>query len=204
MTNLFAVMAEPRRPWLNPDELKARFLQLSAQLHPDRVQGSSPDAAKAAQRQFTELSTAYRCLQDPHQRLKHLLELETGATPAQVNEIPPALMDAFMEVGTLCRQSDALAAKKSSTASPLLQVEIFAQAQQSIERLTHVHRAIALRRDALLGELEQLDSRWIENQHRGLNQPQDLLCALADVYRLLGYLQRWQSQLQERILQLAL
>ncbi len=193
-------MAEPRRPWLNPEALKARFLQLSTRLHPDRIRGCEE---KEAQGRFTELNTAYHCLEDPHQRLKHLIELESGSPPSQLNEIPPALVEAFIEVGGLCRESDVLVAKRSSTTSPLLQVEIFSQAQHSIDRLTKAQRQIAARRDALLQHLQALDARWTQNQELRMSQPGDLISELAEVYRLLGYLQRWSSQIQERIVQLS-
>ena len=37
MTDAFALLSEPRRPWLDAEALKARFLPLSAAVHPDRV-----------------------------------------------------------------------------------------------------------------------------------------------------------------------
>ncbi len=204
MTDLFEVMAEPHRPWLNPEALKNRFLQLSTHLHPDRTHGYASEEKAEAHRRFTELNTAYRCLQDPHQRLKHLLELETGTPPSPVNEIPASLLDAFAKIGALCRDSDAILARKSSTTSPLMRVGLFTEAQQSIGRLAEAQREIAARRDSLLRRLEALDARWIQNQHSRLSQPDDLLSELADVYRLLGYLQRWHGQLRERIVQLSL
>ena len=35
MTDYFNLLSEPRRPWLNPEALKQKFLNLSAEVHPD-------------------------------------------------------------------------------------------------------------------------------------------------------------------------
>ncbi len=204
MTDLFAVMAEPRRPWFAPDKLKAKFLRLSASLHPDRLHGCPATAKQEAQRRFTELNTAYRCLTHPQQRLKHLLELETGAPPPHVDQIAPDLMEDFVEIASLCRSVDAFLAKKSSAGSPLLQVGFFAESQQWMESLTVAREKVQRRQDALLQRVEALDGRWMENQNQGRPQPEEITSELAEVYRLLGYVQRWGAQLQERVVQLSL
>jgi len=202
MTDLFAVMDEPRRPWIDPDALKKKFLELSASLHPDRTHGATPRERKSAHQRFTELNTAYQCLQEPRHRLRHLLELETGRPLPQVDEIPPALMDAFLEIGALCRQTDAFLAGKSAVSSPLLQVEIFQQAQQWIERLSKIQKQIAQQQEALLQRLKVVDATWARNQQDRVAQPQELISELAELYRLLGYVHRWGAQVLERIVQL--
>ncbi len=204
MTDLFAVLGEPRRPWLDTDALKKKFLQLSASVHPDRAKGSPGSSQQLeAQRSFTELNTAYRCLQDPQQRLKHLLELETGSSPQQVSQIPSRLMDEFLGIGEMCRATDRIISANSAATSPLLKVELFTQAQQSVDRLSQTNRKLADRYAGLLQQVQDIDSRWMQNQEAGLNQPADLISQLAELYRLLGYIQRWSRQLQERIVQLS-
>src|SRR5688572_2737628 len=42
MTDYFALFDEPRRLWLDPERLKTRFLALSAELHPDKIQTITP------------------------------------------------------------------------------------------------------------------------------------------------------------------
>ncbi len=82
MTDYFALLDEPRRPWLEPDSLKARFLALSAQVHPDRLHNAPEAQKQAANEQYAELNSAYRCLREPKERLQHLLELELRSKPA--------------------------------------------------------------------------------------------------------------------------
>src|SRR4030095_1763162 len=106
MINYFAVLDEPRRPWLDPEALKAKFHSLSAIFHPDRVHGQSEADRKAAQERYTPLTAAYQCLREMKTRLHHLLELERGAKLQEVQEIPPETMDLFFQVGKLCRETD--------------------------------------------------------------------------------------------------
>jgi len=103
MTDYFALLKEQRRPWIDPDLLRQKFLALSAEVHPDRVHGAQESEKRAAQERYAELNAAYNCLREPKERLAHLLELETGAKPKQVQNVPPDLMDAFMEITNICR-----------------------------------------------------------------------------------------------------
>ena len=41
MTDNFALLNEPRRPWLEANLLKQKFLALSADFHPDRIHNAS-------------------------------------------------------------------------------------------------------------------------------------------------------------------
>ena len=74
----FALLGEPRRPWLDAEALKAKFLTRSAEVHPDRVHQSSEADKLAANQRYTELNAAYNCLREPRHRIRHLLELELG------------------------------------------------------------------------------------------------------------------------------
>src|SRR5207248_6844470 len=125
MTNYFALLNEQRRPWIDPGLLKQKFLGLSAAVQPDRVHGACESERRAAQERYAELNVAYNCLREPKERLAHLLELETGAKPKQVQNIPSDLMDAFMEVTNVCRGADAFLAEKAATTSPMLRLQLF-------------------------------------------------------------------------------
>src|SRR5690349_152892 len=102
----FALLGEPRRAWLDPEILKARFLSLSSAVHPDRVHGAPEPERKAAQERYTRLNAAYQCLRDTKLRLLHLLELHHGGKLQDVQDIPPETMSLFFEVGNLCRETD--------------------------------------------------------------------------------------------------
>ena len=115
--------------------LKQKFLALSAAVHPDRVHNLGEAERAAAQERYTELNTAYNCLREPKERLHHLLELELGAMPKDIQRIPSELMDLSLEVGKACREADAFLAEKAKVTSPLLQVTYFERGQEFVDKL---------------------------------------------------------------------
>ena len=74
MNDCFALLNEPRRPWLDTESLKTKFFSLSAAFHPDRVHGGTQAEKSAAQQRYAELNAAYNRLRDPKERLLHFLE----------------------------------------------------------------------------------------------------------------------------------
>ncbi len=203
MIDCFALLNEPRRPWIEPDALKRKFLALSAEVHPDRVHSASEAEREGAAERYPELNVAYNRLRDPKERLRHLLELELGAKPEDLQNIPPDLMDLFLEVGRRCREADAFLAEGAGVTSPLLKAQRFARSQESADKLTALQREINSRREGLLVELKRLDAAWEESAKPGSPERRALLAQLEELYRLLSYFARWSDQMQERIVQLS-
>lgn len=201
MSDYFALLAEPRRPWLDTDVLKQKFLSLSTSLHPDRIHSASEADKSAAAKQFAELNAAYHCLAEPKTRLLHLLELELGSKPKDIQQIPTALADLFAEVATDCRSTDTFLAEKNRTTSPLLQVQLFERGQDWVEKLQGLQRKLNALREKLTEELKSLDQQWIAAVPA--TRP-TVLSKLEELYRLFGYFNRWNHQIQERIVQLSL
>src|SRR3954467_14534710 len=112
MTDFFAVFGEQRRPWLDPEVLKGKFLALSAEAHPDRAHSAGAQERLQAQDRYTRLNAAYQVLREPKDRLRHLIELERGSKPGQIQRIPSDLMNLSLEVGEVCREADALVQEK--------------------------------------------------------------------------------------------
>jgi len=204
MTDYFALLREQRRPWIDVDLLKQKFLALSAEVHPDRVHGAGESEKRAAQERYAELNAAYNCLREPKERLVHLLELETGAKPKQVQNVPSDLMDAFMEITNVCRGADAFLAEKTATASPLLKLQLFEREQEWTEKLMKLQGKINSWREELMSRLKEIDSEWEKNRNPGTAERQRLLGSLESQCQLLGYFGRWSAQIQERIVQLSL
>ena len=195
MTDNFALLDEPRRPWIDAESLKKKFLALSSAVHPDRVHQSSPEERKAADARYADLNTAYNCLREPKERLRHLLELELGKKPGDVENIPSDLMDFAFEIGRVCKAADTLLLEKAGITSPMLKVQFFERGQEQTEQLNAQQRKINEQRDALLTELQAMNPAW-QTEARPLKR-------LEEIYRLLGYFGRWSRQLQDRIVQLA-
>jgi curved DNA-binding protein CbpA len=201
VTDYFALLNEPRRPWLDADALKEKFLKLAATIHPDKQHVANEADLNTANRNYAELNAAYHCLLEPKPRLLHLLELELGAKPKDVQQIPATLADLFAEVATACQNVDVFLAEKSQTTSPLLQVQLFERAQQWIERLIPLQKKLGGVREQLTGELKSLDDAWTKADGAAR---QKTLKNLEEIYRWFSYFNRWNGQIQERIAKLSL
>jgi DnaJ-domain-containing protein 1 len=199
MTDYFALLNEPRRPWLDAELLKEKFLSLSAASHPDRVHNLGETERAAAQERYTELNAAYNCLRDPKERVQHLVHLELGAAPANTQRIPSELMDLSLEVGKACREADAFLAEKVKITSPLLQVTFFERGHEYADKLQVLRQQIDTFSGRLIEELQRVDGEWISS----MDAHKTLLPRLEELSRLLGYFARWTGQLQERVVRLS-
>ena len=193
MTDYFALLDEPRHPWLDEETLKAKFFALSTSVHPDRVHALPETERKTAHDRYTQLNAGYNCLREPKERLRHLLELQVGRKPVTVQQVPAELLELFFEIGQATRAADELLKRKASTTSPLLLVGLFGEGQNISERLAALRDDLTARRNQLTDELQILNADW-----------QQRLDRLEQIQRTLSYLHRWTAQLQERIVQLAL
>jgi DnaJ-domain-containing protein 1 len=202
MTDYFALLDEPRRPWLDADSLKKKFHALSAGVHPDRIHSAAPAEKAAAGKQFAELNAAYTCLREPKERLRHLLELELGGKPKDLHQIPPDLADLFIEIAGLCKQVDGFLAEKAKVSSPLLLAQLFERGQEWADRLVALQRKINPRQEAQMTQLQSLDKAWVAVAD-GSAARGELLLQLEGVWRLLGFFTRWNGQIQERFAQIA-
>lgn len=199
MTDYFALFNEPRRPWLDAEALKQKFLTLSATIHPDRVHNLGEAERAAAQERSTELNTAYNCLRETKDRLHHLLQLELGVLPKDIQRIPSDLMDLSLEVGKACREADAFLAEKAKATSPLVQVTFFERSQEFADKLQSIRQRVNILNEQLTDELQQIDAAW-----QGDATPRTtLLQRLEQLYRLFSYFARWNGQIQERVVRLS-
>ncbi len=201
MTDNVALLNEPRRPWLEADLLKQKFLALASDAHPDRVHNASEAEKAEVTTHYAQLNAAYNCLAEPKLRLLHLLELELGAKPKDIQQIPTALADLFAEVANSCRSADAFLVEKNKATSPLLQVQLFERGQDWVEKLNALQRKLNELREKLTGELKSLDAQWISADAA---VRREILPKLEELYRLFGYFNRWNNQIQERVVQLSL
>jgi DnaJ-domain-containing protein 1 len=202
MTDYFALLDEPRRPWLDPEFLKEKFLARSAVVHPDRVHNLGKAEQASAQEQYVQLNAAYNCLREPKTRLRHLLELELGAVPKDVQQVPPDLMELFMEISQACRRADALIAENAGVTSPLLKVQMFERCQDEADKLRALLQKVSAGSSGLLERLKQGDALWSHPGNPGADRAQ-LFADLEKLYRLFSYFDRWTAQIQERIVKLS-
>jgi curved DNA-binding protein CbpA len=196
MTDYFALLDLPRSPWLEPAAVKARFAELSAAVHPDRVHQADGATRAAATRRYAELNAAQQCLADPRQRLRHLIELETGRPPGDVGAVPPHIGELFFKVGQALRTADELVRQKQAATSPMVQAQFMRQALVQMESLRGV-----------IGELERRRSQ-LDDRCRALAADREMagdrMPGLTGLHRDYSYVTRWLEQLRERLFQLSL
>ena len=206
MADYFALLDEPRRPWLDPEVLKHKFYALAAAVHPDRVHRATEPEKQEANQRYAELNAAFQCLREPKERLRHLLELERGIKFEDVQKISPGTMALFMEISQLCRETDAFLAEKASVTSPLLKVQLFERGVALADRLNLLVQHLSGRREGLIAQMRNLNMAWETAPPVGSSTRIHVLpCSrLEHVYRDFSYLKRWTQQLQERLVQLSL
>ena len=198
----FILLGQPRRPWLDPEVLKQRFLQLSAETHPDRIHNQPETERATAHKYHTDLNAAYRCLREPKDRLRHLLELERGKVSSDLQRIPSDLMDVSMEIGSACREADQLITRKASASSSLLKAQQFQRQQEWVDRLQDLKKKLDGFAGRLIEESKRVDTEWPPGN--GNTPPStELLNKLDGLCRIWGFVNRWQNQLQDRIVQLS-
>lgn len=185
MNDHFATLGQPRRPWLEAEELKEAFYRLSASLHPD-VTGTG-DAA-----QFAAMNAAYSVLRDPAARLRHLLELTSPAALAEGTAPPVELGDLFMAIAGLRRRLDDFLARRNAATSPLTRALLAAEESVLRRDLTAAQERIEAAESRATQELHVLDSRWNDSAAQSADE-------LTRIYHRLAYLTRWLAQTREAL-----
>lgn len=186
MTDYFALLGQPRHPWLDPDILKDAFHRLAATLHPDAT-GSGDDAA------FSELNSAYSALRDPALRLRHLLELEHPGALATAREIPAGLADLFMRIGGARRRLDAFLERERAADSALARAMLAAEKRHIRADWSELKTTVDAAHSTELDRLQTLDQSGSASGEK-----------LAGLHQQFAYLSRWTAQIREATLALDL
>lgn len=205
-TDCFALLQEPRHPSLDTAALKQKFLRLSAEAHPDRVHESGPGAREEAGEHYAALNAAWTCLSDTKERLGHLLELERGQRPGEIHAIAPETAERFLQVAEVCRRVDEYLTRKAATTSPLLQARMIAETVGLADQIRDITDSIRKHEAAIESSLPALNSHWdqapqLEDPARADTLP---LHEIETSWRSLSYLKKWNQQLQDRLVQLAM
>jgi DnaJ-domain-containing protein 1 len=189
-SDYFALLGEPRRLWRDPEEIKSRFLERSAAVHPDRVHTAGAAEKQAAQDAYVELNRAWQTLSSPKDRLRHWLELETGAVPAEVQEVSNDLAPLFMELHQQLRGATRHIQAKEQTASPLLKAGMMGETQQWMGKLQEIRGRLLDRQEACLRSVRELDTLAEEDRAEVVRRASVL-------YRDLSFVTKWLGQVEE-------
>ena len=187
MTNLFALLEESPRPWLEPDALKAKYHQLTAREHPD-VAGASAD--------FAEINRAFQTLSDPAARLRHLLDLESPAAMTRTQPVPDDIAVFFAPVAQASQLAGEFRKKHAASASPLTKALLSTEQYQVQESLGEVISALQQKQDELLGQVREIDTLWDADRAAALIR-------LPALWQSLGYIAKWLATLRESLFHMA-
>ena len=192
----FALLDEPRKPWIDTGLLKDKFMEMSARYHPDKFPQATPEERERISARYAELNAAYQCLSHTRDRLLHLIELETGKPPSDVQRIPPGTSDLFMQIGQTCAQAAAFLEKQPQTDSPILKAKRFVEQMEWTDKLTDFQNQL----QGISDKLEEALKRMNTDMENGAPLP---LERLEEIYRSASYINRWTDQIREKIVQLA-
>ena len=181
MTDYFALLEQPRTPWLDQAALKEVFHRKTLEQHPDSSGGGEGA--------FAKLNEAFQVLQDPKLRLHHLLSLLNRA-PAANQSVPPDLEALFLEIGALNQTTTKLLGAMQVASNPLskslLKADVVA-AQKEVGELRDKVR-------------ELNDAAEVRLRGTNINQVDEI----TDLYQRFAYLGRWSAQLDELAFRLSL
>lgn len=197
MSDFFELLSFPRLPWLNPADVKSRFTELSAPVHPDRVHQTDDATRRSATNRYAELNSATQALSQTRSRLKHLIALEIGESPSDVGSVPPHISDLFFEVGQIFTRADKLIAEREQENSPMVQVEIMQRALALSDEIQSLQSTLNDQVQLLDEKCLQLNDGWASSDSKPIKEATTL-------YRDYSYLNKWQDQAQEKRLQLTL
>lgn len=188
MSNHFARFGLTPSPWVGIDLLKQRFLELSAAHHPDKATDKN-----RAEQEFQAINQSYNILRNSRARLLHLLELHGRPKQEHVQNVPAEVMPFFMEVAHVTQRADALIKQKSAATSPMLKVQLMDQALNQTENIQSLQAKLRTSINQIEAQLKlTADNFPAVPTPPTLNQ-------LAQAAAALGFLERWSTQLQERI-----
>ncbi|MGV3531874.1 MAG: hypothetical protein ACO1QR_05850, partial [Chthoniobacteraceae bacterium] len=188
MTDPFATLHQPRRPWLDLVALKDQFHALTAHHHPDAAGGDNDV--------FSAITQAYKELADPAIRLKRLLDLEyPEAFDEPAKAIAPSLANRFMEIATLRRELDVYLNQQPDATTALTKA---LQASERFSLKMDLEKALTslqVEYDRSLELLKAEDDIW--DQRTPSTGPR-----LGRLANELSYLGKWIGQLREGIMRL--
>jgi curved DNA-binding protein CbpA len=189
MTDYFALLEQPRAPWLDAAALKEIYHRKTLQSHPDT---GTPDQAD----DFAQLNEAYQVLQDPKRRLHHLLTLENCAPPSGHQAVPQELQDLFLLLGGLSQRANRVLEQSRTTSNALARSLLQPQIVEIQKEVNELRAKVTELLEAETERLRELSSAPVDD--RGA-----FLATLTNLYFNFAYLGRWSSQLDELAFQLS-
>ena len=189
MTDYFALLEQPRVPWLDPVALKEVYHRKTLETHPDAVVADRPG-------DFPELNEAYQVLQDPKRRLHHLLSLENWASTSANQTIPADLQELFLSIGALNQDANPLLEQMRTTPNALSRSLLKRQIVELQKETGDLRDEVRNLDRAANDRLREISLDW-------RNDAAGKFAELSDLHSRFAYLSRWSAQLDELMFQLS-
>ncbi len=149
--NLFEVMGLSPTFELDHDDLRARYLHLARDMHPDRLLNRGPAEREIVLRNSARLNEAYEVLRDPMQRAEYLLEVSGGASAAVDKTVPQSVL---IETLSLREELDEARASEDGAALAALEQAVRQRHDELAGRIAELARRLP-GETPLRGELRQ-------------------------------------------------
>jgi DnaJ-domain-containing protein 1 len=188
MTDYFALLDQPRRPWLDPEALKQAYHEKTLRQHPDAQ--ASASAAADVEAKFARLNEAHQTLQDPKLRLQHLLALEGQAVTSRFDAVPADLADLFPAIASVTQDATRVSEKAASATSALSRSLLAPELVQVRNRIATLLETLSHLQAAADAELQRISVMFRECDD----------ATAVTLHRLrvrYSYLRRWIAQLEE-------
>ena len=206
----FELFKQPRSAWLDTNSLKEVYLRLSSLNHPDHrplQQNSNPAKPSCSSPDvhvpIDVLNTGFQCLSDLKKRIEHLIEVETGIPPANIQSTPEELANLGIKVMQYVSKADRHINSPANIASPMDQTDRFLRGLSISEEGEVLITTI----DAEFAKLESdVQKTTLLEGGSSADQSQRAmwLKELEILFRTSSYLSRWSKVLRERQLKLTL
>jgi curved DNA-binding protein CbpA len=195
MIDYFALLDQPRAPWLDLEKLKEVYHRKTLVQHPDTQTPPQNIVTPAAV--FADLNEAYRVLRDPKLRVKHLLNLEGHGVGSRNQIIPQELYDLFPMIGALTQKNRQLLNEIQATSNPLSRALLKSRVLTAQNETDEMRRTIQNLTETATAQLQRINENWTKD-------PATQVPALSNLYSVFAYLNRWSTQLDEMIFQFSL
>ncbi|MGJ8696552.1 MAG: J domain-containing protein [Verrucomicrobiaceae bacterium] len=176
MSDPFAVLGVERKLELDPEELSARYRELSKVHHPD-LGGEASD--------FERVGKAYAELNSPARRVAAAVATISDC-PEERGTIPAVVMDRFSQVAGLIEKVDSFVEERGRAKSALARALLDAKIPVLQGALQEELAGIGLLEDQMTGRFGDFDRNGWENR----------AAEMAEVARGLVFLEKWEGQLK--------
>jgi DnaJ-domain-containing protein 1 len=202
LSDSFAILGFDRNPWLDPQELKDRYVQRAKEAHPDHKIDTENSESESGQ-EAASINQAFKTLENSATRIAHFLILETGHDVTQDRNVPEELISLFMDLGPLFQQADQLIRKVKNETSQILRARHFIAASPLLTKLSNIQSGIVASLQSSEEKAKEVQKAWLNKELRqDPKSRKEILQALTKIYGTISFSQRWLDTINEKSFEL--